>query len=108
MGERYDRAVYLDQRRAVLESLAGSGHEVLEITFDQLEHFAGNMLELRGRGGRRVVAMSQQAYDALTEQQRERLRANGEVVTAAIDAIETSAGGSIRCMLAEIHLPRKA
>lgn len=65
------------QRKAVLDSLARSGHEVLDITFDQLEHFAGNMLELRGAGGRRVVALSQQAYDALDEQQRERLRANG-------------------------------
>ncbi|HEX5786833.1 MAG TPA: arginine deiminase-related protein [Woeseiaceae bacterium] len=96
------------QRAAVLESLAASGHEVLTIGFDELEHFAGNMLELRGRGGRRVVAMSQQAYDALNEEQRERLRANGDVVTAAIDTIESSAGGSVRCMLAEIHLPGKA
>jgi hypothetical protein len=66
------------------------------------------MLELRGSSGRRLVAMSQQAYDALTEEQRERLRANGDLVTSAIDTIETSAGGSVRCMLAEIHLPGRA
>jgi hypothetical protein len=96
------------QRTAVLDNLARSGHEVLDITYDQLEAFAGNMLELRGRNGRRVVALSQQAYDALNEQQRERLRANGDVVTSAIDSIETSAGGSVRCMLAELHLPGKA
>jgi hypothetical protein len=96
------------QRQAVLDSLVQTGHEVLTITFDQLERFAGNMLELRGSSGRRLVAMSQQAYDALTEEQRERLLANGDVVTSAIDTIETSAGGSVRCMLAEIHLPGRA
>ena len=96
------------QRRAVLDSFARTGHEVLTISFEQLERFAGNMLELRGREGGRLVAMSQQAYDSLTEEQRERLRANGELVNCAIDTIEKSAGGSVRCMLAEIHLPGRA
>lgn len=92
---------------AVLDSLAATGHEVLDLSFAQLEAFAGNMLELRNRAGRRVVALSQQAYDALNENQRDRLRANGDIVAGAIDSIETSAGGSVRCMLAEIHLPGK-
>ncbi len=94
-----------DQRKAVLERLEQSGHRVMELSFAQLQAFAGNMLELRSSSGTRVVAMSQRARDALTDSQLEILRSNGEVVSAPIDAIERSAGGSVRCMLAEIHLP---
>jgi hypothetical protein len=94
-----------DQRNAVLERLRSTGHRVIRLAFDQLEAFAGNMLELRGDHGERVVAMSQQAYDSLRDEQRDALRRNGRIVTAAIDVIERSAGGSVRCMLAEVHLP---
>lgn len=94
-----------DQRTAVLESLEASGHELLSLTFAQLEAFAGNMLELRAPGGGRVVAMSSQALSSLTDGQRDKLAANGAIISAPIDNIERSAGGSVRCMLAEIHLP---
>jgi hypothetical protein len=94
-----------DQRAAVLRRLADTGHEVMLLSFAQLEAFAGNMLELRSRSGGRVVALSQQALDSLSGEQRDRLHANGAVVAVPIDVIEASAGGSVRCMLAEIHLP---
>lgn len=97
-----------DQRAAVLESLRSTGHEVIGISYAQLHAFAGNMLELRARDGGRVFAMSQQAYDALREEQRAKLTANGRIVHAPIDNIEASAGGSVRCMLAEIHLPQRS
>lgn len=95
-----------DQRKAVLERLESTGHEIVSIDFDQLEAFAGNMLELRAADGESVFAMSQRAWSSLDEKQQALFRANGRVVTAAIDDIEDSAGGSVRCMLAEIHLPR--
>lgn len=94
-----------DQREAVLERLESTGHEVVSIDFDQLEAFAGNMLELRAADGVPVVAMSQRAWDSLNAMQRATFEANGRVVAVAIDDIEDSAGGSVRCMLAEIHLP---
>ncbi len=94
-----------DQRKAVMQSLHDSGREVLSLTFDQMEAFAGNMLELRTSSGERLVAMSQQALESLTDLQLDRLRNNGGILAAAIDTIEASAGGSVRCMLAEIHLP---
>lgn len=93
-----------EQRNAVLQRLADSGHQVLEITFDQLDAFAGNMLELRAADGSRVLAMSQQAHDSLTGEQIEMIGQNARIVSAAIDNIEASAGGSVRCMLAEVHL----
>lgn len=92
------------QRTAVLQSLRDTGRDVVSLSYGQLQAFAGNMLELRTKNGSRLVAMSQQAFDSLDEQQLDRLRANGRIVTAAIDNIEASAGGSVRCMLAEIHL----
>ena len=95
------------QRAAVLRSLQDTGREVLSLTFDQLEAFAGNMLELRTSSGDRLIAMSQQALDSLTDLQLERLQQNGLILAAAIDTIEASAGGSVRCMLAEVHLPHR-
>jgi hypothetical protein len=94
-----------NQRAAVLASLRNTGHDVLLISYDQLEAFAGNMLELRNSNGERVIAMSTRAWKSLDAAQRESLQSNGTVVHVPIDDIEDSAGGSVRCMLAEVHLP---
>ena len=94
-----------EQRNAVLARLRETGHDILELTYAQLDAFAGNMLELRNDSGERVLAMSQQAYDSLNQEQRATLAANARIVKAPIDNIESSAGGSVRCMLAEVHLP---
>ena len=101
-----DEAISRDeQRAAVMQRLRETGHEIISLSFDQLDAFAGNMLELRSKDGARIVAMSKRAYNSLAKDQIERLQQNGSVVTATIDTIEDSAGGSVRCMLAEIHLP---
>ncbi|NOR35559.1 MAG: amidinotransferase [Woeseiaceae bacterium] len=97
-----------DQREAVLQRMRESGRDVILLSYDQLDAFAGNMLELRGEDGHRVVAMSQQAFDSLNDEQRAALDENGDIVSVPIDNIEASAGGSVRCMLAEIHLPKDA
>lgn len=94
-----------DQRAAVLGQLKDTGHDVISLSYAQLEAFSGNMLELRNDKGERVVAMSQRAYDSLDEDQLGVLLANGRVISVPIDTIEMSAGGSVRCMLAEVHLP---
>jgi hypothetical protein len=96
-----------EQRQAVLQRLGDSGHEIVSINFDQLESFAGNMLELRSADGRRVLAMSEQAKASLDAGQLEKLESDARIVSAPIDTIENAAGGSVRCMLAEIHLPRR-
>ncbi len=95
-----------EQRDAVLARLRDSGHEVILLTYEQLNAFAGNMLELRNTDGERITAMSEQAYGSLSQEQRERFAANGRIVSVPIDNIERSAGGSVRCMLAEVHLPK--
>jgi len=97
--------VRVEQRAAVLQRLSATGHEVISLSYDQLDAFAGNMLELRTKDGGKLIVMSQQAYDALDDEQIDRLQKNGRIVTSDIRNIEASAGGSVRCMLAEIHLP---
>ncbi len=96
-----------EQRAAVLARLEETGHTIVSIDYGQLEAFAGNMLELRNRDGQRVVAMSQRAYDSLRGEQRALLSADARIVAPPIDTIESAAGGSVRCMLAEVHLPRE-
>ena len=95
-----------EQREAVVQRLQETGHEVMFLDHDQLDAFAGNMLELRCKNGERLVAMSQQAFDSLTAEQKSTLNKNGRVLAVGIDTIEASAGGSVRCMLAEVHLPK--
>lgn len=95
-----------DQRDAVLRQLRDTGHDVISLSYAQLEAFAGNMLELRNTSGERVVAMSTRAFNALDKEQLITLSANGWLIHAPIDTIEDSAGGSVRCMLAEVHLPK--
>lgn len=94
-----------DQRKAVLGRLTQTNHDVVSLDYEQLECFAGNMLELKSGPGDRVIAMSGQARQSLTETQRKIIEKNVEIVSAPIDNIERSAGGSVRCMLAEVHLP---
>ncbi|NCF73266.1 MAG: amidinotransferase [Gammaproteobacteria bacterium] len=101
-----DAAITRDeQRAAVLARLRDTGHDIVHLSYDQLDAFAGNMLELRNTEGDRVLAMSTRAWESLDAGQRSTLQANARIVRSPIDNIENSAGGSVRCMLAEVHLP---
>jgi hypothetical protein len=97
-----------EQRDAVLQSLQRSDHEVVSLTYDQMDAFAGNMLELCTSTGERIVAMSEQARNSLTPDQLASIEKHATVISAPIDEIEKSSGGSVRCMLAEIHLHKNA
>ena len=94
------------QREQVQKRLVDTGHEVVAISPYQMEAFAGNMLELMGRGGRSVLAMSTRAERALNPGQRAVLEKHARIIAVPIDTIEDCSGGSVRCMLAEIHLPK--
>jgi hypothetical protein len=112
VGERFvavcTDAIREDERAAVLDTLRKSGRTVVELTLAQMAAFAGNMLELGSSLTGSVIAMSERARDALTPDQRKTLEAHaGPIVAAAIPTIERLGGGSVRCMLAEVHLPRK-
>ena len=68
--------------------------------------FAGNMLALAPQSGSRVIALSTTAWSALDAAQRRVLERHGEIVAAAVPTVERYGGGSVRCMLAEVFLPR--
>lgn len=94
------------QRADVLSRLAATGHAIVEITHAQMASFAGNCLELTPPRGRLVV-MSDAAWGSLQDPQREVLERQGAVLRVAIPTIESVGGGGIRCMLAELHLPKR-
>ena len=96
------------RRGAVTQILENTGHELIDITPQQTSAFAGNMLELEDRGGHKVIAMSATALASLDATQRERLERHGTIVAVPIPTIEKYGGGSVRCMLAEIHLPHRS
>lgn len=101
-----DAAITRDEQRdALMTRLRDTGHDVLSLSYDQLDAFAGNMLELRSKEGDRVLVMSSRAWDSLESKQQKVLQTNGRIVSSPVDNIESSAGGSVRCMLVEIHLP---
>jgi hypothetical protein len=71
-----------------------------------MNHFAGNMLEVKNTDGETLVVMSQAAYVSLTADQKTTLEKYGKLVYADINTIETNGGGSARCMMAEVHLEK--
>ena len=100
--------VVAPQHRAPLaERIEASGRTLIEVDYDQLRQFACNLLELRGSGGP-VIALSSAALASFRPGQRRTLERFGDLVDAAIPTIEAVGGGSVRCMIAEIHLPRTA
>jgi hypothetical protein len=96
----------VDDRLRILTRLERSGREVIEFSLDQLHSFVGNVLQLRARNCR-IIAISRQALVALSSKQKQALSRHGELVKFDISTIEANGGGSVRCMLAELLLPRK-
>lgn len=94
-----------DQRKHLLLTLQDSGKQVLDLSWDQLENFAGNMLEVRNDLGHALLVMSRNAWNSLNQEQRETITCHVRPLVVPIDTIERVGGGSARCMLAEIHLP---
>ncbi|TFC34051.1 amidinotransferase [Cryobacterium sp. MDB1-18-2] len=94
-----------DRRDEVVERLTSSGRTVIELSSAQIKEFCGNAIELEGDRGR-ILALSRRAFTALTERQRETLEESCRLVPVDVPTIEL-AGGSIRCMLAGIHLDRR-
>lgn len=93
------------ERSQVRGRLEDTGHEVVTIDQAQLQAFAGNMLQLGTRHGGSLLVMSSRAENALTPEQRATLCKYTCIVASPVDTIEDCAGGSVRCMLAEIFLP---
>lgn len=97
-------AIVDDRRRGeVAERLRDGGKTVVPLTLTQVRAFAGNAIELRGSGPRRMLALSATAHASLTPSQREVIEASCDLLALDVAPIEL-AGGSVRCMIAGIHL----
>ncbi|MBE9583554.1 amidinotransferase [Mucilaginibacter sp. JRF] len=97
-----------EQLEAVIDAIESSGKEIINITPDQMNHFAGNMLEVQNQAGESLIVMSASAWNSLDDEQREILSSYSKPLYADISTIETNGGGSARCMMAEVHLPRNS
>ena len=112
MGEAY-AVICLDaiddkkERKNVVDHLKQDGKEIISITEEQMHHFAGNMLQVAGASDERYLIMSSAAYNSLRPDQISVLEKYNPIVHSALDTIETCGGGSARCMMAEVFLPRK-
>jgi len=96
----------LKERKMVMQQLRSSGKELILITEDQVNNFAGNMLEIIGTNDKKYVVMSTSAYSSLTENQQKTLEKHTEILHSSLDTIEACGGGSARCMMAEVFLPK--
>ena len=94
------------EREKVQEVIKSSNKELIEISEDQLQQFAGNMLQVQNEEGDKFLVMSETAYKSLTKEQVERIENYCEIIYADLNTIETNGGGSARCMLAEVFLPK--
>ena len=95
------------ERKMVLDSLKGDEKEIILITEDQVNSFAGNMLEVKGADDRRYLVMSSSAHQSLTKKQIAQLEEHVTILSSNLDTIEACGGGSARCMMAELFLPRE-
>ncbi|XCF06077.1 arginine deiminase-related protein [Tamlana crocina] len=95
------------ERKNVIKHLKESGKDIIDITEEQLKHFAGNMLQVKGENDKRYLVMSEAAYNTLTENQIAALKKHTEILYSSLETIETCGGGSARCMMAEVFLPKK-
>lgn len=96
----------ITQRNAVVESLSKCSKEIIEITEQQMQQFAGNMLQVENKEGKSFLVLSQTAFKALTDDQVKRISLYNELLPIAVPTIEKYGGGSVRCMLAEIFNER--
>lgn len=102
-----DTVQNMRERALLLDFFEETGKAIVEITLDQMNRFAGNMLQVKSKFGSRYLVMSQQAHDALTPEQIETLEGFTNLLPVPLDTIETYGGGSARCMMAEVFLPEK-
>lgn len=95
------------EREKVVEAIKGSGKEIIEISEEQMQQFAGNMLQVQNKEGKKFLVMSQTAYQSLTPEQVAAIEKYCEIIYSDLNTIEVNGGGSARCMLAEVFLPKK-
>ena len=90
------------ERDRVKLAITSTGHELIDITMDQVYQFAGNMLEVEGKDGKSYLVMSQAAFDSLNKDQIKRIEQYSSIISIPIPTIEKYGGGSVRCMMCRV------
>ena len=90
-----------------MDSLKKTNKAIVELSLDQIDHFAGNMLEAKNKANESFLIMSSRAYKAMNQAQIIQIQRYSQIIHAPLTTIENYGGGSARCMLAEIFLPRQ-
>ena len=90
------------EREELVKTLKSTGKEIVEISEEQMNQFAGNMLQVKNKQGEKLLVMSQTAYNSLNQNQIHYLQSQNKILTPAIPTIEKNGGGSVRCMMAEV------
>jgi hypothetical protein len=94
------------ERKHVIKQLKEDGKEVISISEAQMHQFAGNMLQLRGHNNQRYLVMSAAAHKSLSQEQIDKIEKYCPILSSSLETIETCGGGSARCMMAEVFLPK--
>lgn len=95
------------ERKNVIKHLKSDGKEIIAITEGQMHKYAGNMLQVQGRDGNKYLVMSEAARKSLLPVQIAAIERHCQILSSDLKTIETCGGGSARCMLAEVFLPKK-
>jgi hypothetical protein len=96
------------ERKNVIKHLKEDGKEIIDISEAQVNSFAGNMLQVKGKTNELFLIMSQAAYDSLSDSQIKTINKHTKIVSSSLDTIEACGGGSARCMMAEVFLPKSS
>jgi hypothetical protein len=95
----------ISQKKNLVNHLKNDGKQIIEISENQVNYFAGNMLQVTDNCGSLMLVMSSSAFNSLTTSQIKSINKFAEIIHSPLDCIETLGGGSARCMMAEIFLP---
>ncbi len=93
------------EKERLTNRIKQTGKQIIEISFSQMNHFAGNMLQVHNMNGEKFLVMSSQAFHSLTKELVQEIQKYNPIIHADITTIETNGGGSARCMMAEVFLP---
>lgn len=95
-----------NEKKAVIESLKQDGKEIIYISESQVNSFAGNMLQVKGIDGNTFLVMSEMAYNSLNKGQINQIEKHTSILYSNLETIQMCGGGSARCMMAEVFLPK--
>jgi hypothetical protein len=96
-----------EENNNVIRQIKESGKEIISITPEQMNQFAGNMLQVENKEGKKYLVMSSRAYHSLSPEQIGKITIYNEILHSDLHTIETNGGGSARCMMAEIFLQQR-